>query len=78
MVKSPGLLDNRIAIRISATDRELVVRAAASTGASASEFARDILRVSAQRTLADRTEFVLSPEETVLWEGTHGTARAGP
>jgi len=42
------------------------VRAAQASGTDLSTFAGQSLRVAAQRVLADRTEFILSPVEAAL------------
>jgi len=60
--------DQRLEFRISDSDKELFSRAAAAAGVSVSTFASDELRTAAQRVLADRAEFVLSPVEWGLWE----------
>ncbi|MGC4174709.1 DUF1778 domain-containing protein [Demequina sp.] len=60
--------DQRLEFRVSDADRDLFARAAAASGVSVSTFATDELRVAAQRVLADRTDFLLSPAEWALWE----------
>lgn len=60
--------DQRIEFRITSQDRDLLARAAEVEGTDLSGFATANLRIAAQRVLADRTEFVLSPVEAELWE----------
>jgi len=58
----------RIYVRMTSEDRELVVRAAAEEGISLTEFANRALRESALRTLADRTTFALTRAQAEAWE----------
>lgn len=67
MTTSP-LKDQRFEFRVSSADRELFSRAADALGTPVSTFANDHLRLAAQRVLADRTEFALSPVEAALWD----------
>jgi uncharacterized protein (DUF1778 family) len=60
--------DQRFEFRVSAADRELFARAADALGTPVSAFANEQLRIAAQKVLADRTEFVLSPVEAALWD----------
>ena len=60
--------DQRIEFRASREDRDLFVRAAHASGMDLSTFANQSLRVAAQRVLADRTEFILSPVEAALFD----------
>lgn len=60
--------DQRFEFRVSAADRELFARAADAVGTPVSTFANEQLRIAAQRVLADRTEFVLSPVEAALFQ----------
>ncbi len=60
--------DQRFEFRTSSGDRELFARAADALGTPVSTFANEQLRIAALRVLADRTEFVLSPVETALWD----------
>lgn len=60
--------DQRFELRVSTADRELFARAADAVGTPVSTFATEQLRIAAQRVLADRTEFVLSPVEAALWD----------
>ncbi len=59
--------DQRFEFRVSTADRELFARAADALGTPVSTFANEQLRIAAQRVLADRTEFVLSPVEAALF-----------
>ena len=58
--------DQRLEFRVTADDRELFARAARASGTDLSTFANENLRIAAQRVLADRTEFVLSPVEAAI------------
>jgi len=58
--------DQRLEFRVTADDRELFARAAQASGTDLSTFANENLRIAAQRVLADRTEFVLSPVEAAI------------
>jgi len=60
--------DQRFEFRTSTADRELFARAADAMGTPVSTFANEQLRIAAQRVLADRTEFVLSPVEAALFD----------
>ncbi|WP_062522745.1 DUF1778 domain-containing protein [Demequina silvatica] len=60
--------DQRLEFRVSSSDRDLIARAAQAAGTDVSAFATAELRIAAQRVLADRTEFVLSPLEAAAWE----------
>ena len=60
--------DQRFEFRVSTADRELFARAADALGTPVSTFATEQLRIAAQRVLADRTEFVLSPVEAALFQ----------
>ncbi|NTV38919.1 MAG: DUF1778 domain-containing protein [Demequinaceae bacterium] len=60
--------DQRFEFRTSTADRELFARAADALGTPVSTFANEQLRIAAQRVLADRTEFLLSPVEAALFE----------
>jgi len=65
---APAKKGQRLEFRVSAEDRDLFARAAAAQGVGVSTFATDELRIAAQRVLADRTQFMLSPVEWALWE----------
>lgn len=60
--------DARIELRATKDDRDLIVRAADACNMKLSEYAVSHLVTDARRTLADRTEFVLSPEQQAAWE----------
>lgn len=64
--------DQRFEFRTSSDDRDLFARAAEAAGVPVSTFANEELRIAAQRTLADRAEFALSPVESALWEELNG------
>jgi len=68
MAPSTRKKDQRIEFRTTADDRDLFARAATAAGTDLTSFANESLRVAAQRVLADRTEFTLSPAEAALWE----------
>jgi len=59
---------SRIALRTTEADRALIVRAAEACNMKLSEFAVHHLVTDSRRVLADRTEFVLSPEAQAEWE----------
>ena len=58
----------RVEFRTTTAVRNLIEQAAEATGGSLTEFAESSLIVSAQRVLADRREFSLSPEAVSAWE----------
>jgi len=60
--------DQRFEFRTTAENRALFARAAEAAGTDLSGFANEQLRIAAQRILADRTTFVLSPVEAALWD----------
>lgn len=59
---------DRIEFRTSPATRRLIDRAVDATGATLTEFAENSLIATAQRVLADRDTFVLSPEALAAWE----------
>ena len=64
----PATRNSRIELRASEADRALIVQAADACDMKLSEFAVSHLVTEARRVLADRTEFVLSPEAWTEWE----------
>jgi uncharacterized protein (DUF1778 family) len=58
----------RLEFRAAEADRDLIEQAAEACGMNLSEFAIPKLVTEARRVLADRTEFVLSPEAQAEWE----------
>jgi uncharacterized protein (DUF1778 family) len=64
----PDTRTSRIALRTTDADRALILRAAEACHMNLSEFAVSRLVIEAQRVLADRTEFVLTPEQQAKWE----------
>jgi uncharacterized protein (DUF1778 family) len=64
----PERRDTRIELRATQADRALIVRAAEACNMKLSEFAVSHLVTDSRRILADRTEFVLSPEAQAEWE----------
>lgn len=60
--------NQRFEFRTTSDDRDLFDRAAQAAGVPVSAFANEELRMAAQRVLADRIEFTLSPVESALWE----------
>ena len=68
MTTSAPRKDQRLEFRTTSSDRDLFVRAAAAAGTDLSTFATESLRLAAQRVLADRTEFRLSPVEAQAWQ----------
>lgn len=59
----PEAKTQRVHLRVAATDDELFRSAAAAANESLSEFLVESGRERAQRLLADRTRFVLSPAQ---------------
>ena len=57
-----------IEVWATAEDRALIDRAVAATGTSVTAFVLSSVTTAARQVLADRTEFVLSPEAADVWE----------
>lgn len=62
MASSPTTKTRRIEIRITEEERDLEQAAAAVSGESLSEFVRRAARHEAERTLAERTRYILDDE----------------
>jgi uncharacterized protein (DUF1778 family) len=58
----------RLEVRTTPQDRELIDRAAAASGVDLTEFVVSNLTVAARRVLADRSEFVLNAEARKHWD----------
>ena len=58
----------RIEVRATPEERALIDRAVAAAGTNATAFVLSSATTAARRVLADRTEFVLSPEAARAWE----------
>ena len=58
----------RIEVRATPEDRALIDRAVAVAGTSVTAFVLSSVTTAARRVLADRTEFVLSPEPADAWD----------
>ena len=58
----------RIEVRITPEDRALIDRAVAAAGTSVTAFVLSSVSTAARQVLADRTEFLLSPEAAAAWE----------
>ncbi len=58
----------RIEVRATPEERALIDRAVAAAGTNATAFVLTSATTAARRVLADRTEFVLSPEDAGAWE----------
>ena len=58
----------RIEVRATPHDRELIDRAVAALDTDLTSFVMGNLTVAARRVLADRTEFVLDDEERAAWQ----------
>ena len=58
----------RIEVRATPEDRALIDRAVAAAGTSVTAFVLSSVTTAARQLLADRTEFVLSPEAASAWE----------
>jgi uncharacterized protein (DUF1778 family) len=60
--------DKRLEVRTTAEERALIDRAAASTGTDVTSFVVTHVTDAAQRVLADRQRFELSPEASAEWD----------
>ena len=58
----------RIEVRATPEDRALIDRAVATAGTTVTAFVLSSVTTAARQVLADRTEFVLSPEAADAWE----------
>ena len=58
----------RIEVRATPEDRALIDRAVAAAGTNMTAFALSSVTTAARQVLADRTEFVLSPEAADAWD----------
>ena len=58
----------RIEVRVTPDDKELVTRAVGELGTDLSAFVTESVVIEAQRVLADRTDFRLSPSAWEAWE----------
>jgi uncharacterized protein (DUF1778 family) len=61
----------RLEVRTSRDERDLIDRAVAEQGTDLTEFVISNLTVAARRVLADRTEFVLDTESAERWEAVN-------
>ena len=61
----------RIEVRTTSEDRALIDRAVAASETDLTEFVISNLRIAAQRVLADRTEFTLTPEAHQAWDAVN-------
>lgn len=59
---------DRLSLRLSPEARRKIDRAVESTGGSLTRFAEESLTASAEQVLADRTNFLLSPEQARAWD----------
>ena len=57
-----------IEVRATLEDRALIDRAVAAAGTSVTAFVLNSVTTAARQVLADRTEFVLSPEAAEAWK----------
>ena len=60
--------NERIEVRATPEDRALIDRAVAAAGTNMTGFVLSSVTTAARQVLADRTEFVLSPETADAWE----------
>jgi uncharacterized protein (DUF1778 family) len=60
--------DQRIEVRTTAEERELITRAVDYAGTDLTSFAVSNLVEASRRVLADRDQFVLSPSAAKAWE----------
>ncbi len=67
----PDTRRGRIELRATEADRALIFRAAEACNMKLSEFAMPRLVTESRRVLADRTEFVLTPEAQAEWEAVN-------
>ena len=58
----------RIEVRATPEDRALIDRAVAAAGTTVTAFVLSSVTTAARQVLADRTEFVLSPEAADTWD----------
>ena len=58
----------RIKVSVTPEDRALIDRAVAVAGTSGTEFVLSSGTTAARQVLADRTEFVLSPQAAAAWD----------
>ena len=58
----------RIEVRATPEDRALIDRAVAAAGTNVTAFVLSSVTTAARQVLADRTEFVLSPEAADAWD----------
>ncbi len=58
----------RIEVRATPEDRALIDRAVAAAGTNVTAFVLRSVTTAARQVLADRTEFVLSPEAADAWD----------
>ena len=58
----------RIEVRATPEDRALIDRAVAAAGTNVTAFVLSSVTTAARQVLADRTEFVLSPEAAGAWD----------
>jgi uncharacterized protein (DUF1778 family) len=61
----------RLEVRTSRDERDLIDRAVAEQGTDLTEFVISNLTVAARRVLADRTEFLLDAESADQWEAVN-------
>jgi uncharacterized protein (DUF1778 family) len=61
----------RLEVRTSRDERDLIDRAVAEQGTDLTEFVISNLTVAARRVLADRTEFVLDAKSAEQWEAVN-------
>ncbi|MBF6604365.1 MAG: DUF1778 domain-containing protein [Chloroflexi bacterium] len=63
MARTTRRKEERLELRLEADRRRLLDQAAKASGVSTSAFVLEHATLAAQQTLADRTSFVLSPEQ---------------
>ena len=63
--------DERIEFRTTSELRRLVDRAIKATGGNLTDFAEASLTLAAQRVLADREQFTLTPDALAEWEAVN-------
>lgn len=65
------LRNERLEVRTTRDERDLIDRAVAEQGTDLTDFVVSNLTVAARRVLADRTEFAMSASEAEAWEAVN-------
>lgn len=70
-MSTPRLRSERLEVRTTRDERELIDRAVAEQGTDLTEFVISNLTVAARRVLADRTDFALDSESAAAWDAVN-------